>query len=284
MKRLLSKSSIVFVMMSIMSSLVQAQEPSVTWVTPPPQTVQKGQSFPVAWNVDALPGSFHALCTFCPESLGPNCKKGAPRQDTQMISGSDRGLFSANFKFDAQTEPGNYYAVGYGAYGAKSHYGTKPILISYAKGSATSAAAQSSTTEIEQGSSSSSSTTVVVNPAPVAPAYGWWGWVWGAASTTGEGTTTANQEAAEQQSAANQSQRQDAASSNQQQRQETSTTNQQQRQDSRTPEQQSSAQSSNHQGNSSHQQGSHGASREGGRGARGGSEGHGEGRGGHGRR
>ncbi|MBM4223105.1 MAG: hypothetical protein FJ161_04840, partial [Gammaproteobacteria bacterium] len=172
----------------------QTGSEQVTWVQKPPANIAPQQSVSLSWSVKNFDGDFHAVCTFCPESLGPNCPSSSDRQQTQIYNGTNSGTFQTQYTLQDGTPAGNYYVTAYGLYSRKQHYNAEPILISYGKpnttqnssSNATNAQASSSSTQQTQPSSSSqvvvveqepsSSTTVVVEPVP----GGWWsGWGWG---------------------------------------------------------------------------------------------------------
>ncbi len=213
----------------LFSSALYASEPSVSWVTTPPSIIYKGQTVLLSWEVENLSGSFHSLCTFCPEALGPNCKKGHSRQQTATLSGSNRGNFSSTFTFDEETTPGNYFLVAYGAYSPQSYHATSPIKIVYDNSSNPEKSSSSSSLTTVNDKNDSSTSTIVVVPDHLYED----GYVV-IDQSSDDYPSSANQAAAEQQSAENQKNRQEAAANNQEQRQETSTTNQQQRQDALT--------------------------------------------------
>jgi hypothetical protein len=156
--------------LSIYSTVYAA--PKISWIEPPPATVEKNDTFTVKWDVENLPGSFHAICTLCPEAQGPHCKKGSQRYDSSPFSGQDHGQFSADMSFPQDAPAGEYYISAYGAYSKSEYYSTESLKISYARQSQnTNSKTQSATSASSSTESSESNTNTTVVVAPTTPHY-----------------------------------------------------------------------------------------------------------------
>lgn len=168
----------VFQYCSMLQASISLATVSVTWIEKPPATVSVQEEFQVAWNVQDLSGSFHALCTLCPKDQGPHCKKGSQRYDSEVFNGHDQGQFHAKMSFPSSAPSGTYYATAYGAYSKTQYYNTEPVEIVYASSQQTVSSTSTSASSSQSSSSASPSTSsapnsgVVLMTPPIVP-YGY---------------------------------------------------------------------------------------------------------------
>jgi len=156
----------------VFSSFICAS-PSVNWVQKPPAKIDGQEEFELAWTVENLDGSFHALCTLCPKDQGPQCKKGAQRYDSEMMSGSGRGEFHTKMSFPSHAPEGPYYATAYGAYSKTKYYNSEAIEVFYHSEKKNISTPSSSESQMNAESSAPNSNVVIMTP-PLVP-YGYYG-------------------------------------------------------------------------------------------------------------